>query len=654
MSRLQLVSLAKSYGNRDLFRDVSLELGPGDRLALIGSNGCGKSTLLGIISGRTAPDSGQVLFLPRETKVGYGAQEVDARVLETPLLTWVLEVLPSWSQLWNRWSRAIEANDASRLEQLSKEQTRLEQVFGYNPEHKAKSILTGLGFAPASFETPLQKFSGGWQERAKLARVLVQGTDTLLLDEPTNHLDLEAVRWLENFLTGFQGVLIFVAHDRYFLDRVANRVLFMEPEKPVPFAGNFSRFLAWQQEREEALARQRFKLEQEIEHKQSFVDRFRYKARKAGQAQSRLKQIERLKEEKERYGPKKQSKQLQFSWPEPPRGNAVMVSGQKLTAPYPRERPLFSGLDFLLSRGRKVALAGPNGCGKTTLLKIITGSLEPQSGSVQFGSKVESAFFSQQATDSLDGENSLLSQIRLLASPESKDNELYSVLGLFLLGQEFWDQKVASLSGGEKSRLLLASLFLAKANLLILDEPTNHLDLESRAALIQALKLYSGTILFVAHDRALLSEVAEEIWYLGPQGIEVLTSGYPEYERKMMDPSRSSSPAQSRNQQPVKPDREEKRRRARSRNMRFQRLKPLKDEYFALESRFDDLLEQMEKVERSLASPLTYSDPKQMEKLNKEYSKHQRLSESLLQRMESLEQKIKSIEDGPPEKEASL
>ncbi|MCF8038404.1 MAG: ATP-binding cassette domain-containing protein, partial [Desulfohalobiaceae bacterium] len=417
MSRLQLVSLTKSYGNRDLFRDVSLELGPGDRLALIGSNGCGKSTLLRILSGRTGPDSGKVVFLPKETKVGYGAQEVDEAVLETPLLTWVLEVLPSWSRLWTRWSRAIEANDAQLLAQLGQEQTRLEQVFGYNPEHKAKSILTGLGFTPASFEIPLKKFSGGWQERAKLARVLVQGTDTLLLDEPTNHLDLEAVRWLENFLTGYRGVLIFVAHDRYFLDRVANRVLYMESENPVFFEGNFSRFLAWQQEREEALARQRVKLEQEIEHKQSFVDRFRYKARKAGQAQSRLKQIERLQEEKGKLSPSKQSKQLQFSWPEPPRGNATMVSGQKLTAPYPQARPLFSGLDFLLQRGQKVALAGPNGCGKTTLLKIITGSLRPGNGSVQFGSKVKTAFFSQQATDFLDKENSVLSQIRLLADP---------------------------------------------------------------------------------------------------------------------------------------------------------------------------------------------------------------------------------------------
>ncbi len=643
MSRLQLQALSKSYGSRELFKDVSLELGPGDRLALIGSNGCGKSTLLKIVAQESQADTGRVLFFPKESDLGYGAQDLNTDQLQIPLLNWILEVLPSWSQLWKRWTLAAETQNSLLLEKLAEEQNRLEQIFGYNPEHKAKSVLTGLGFTPASFQNPLQTFSGGWQERAKLARVLVQGSDILLLDEPTNHLDLEAVRWLESFLSSFQGVLVFVAHDRFFLDRVANRVLYMDTPKPIFFEGNFSRFLTWQQERETALSRQRTKLQQAIEHKQSFVNRFRYKARKAGQAQSRLKQIERLEQEKQTLAQPQSKKTLDFSWPTPPRSNAVLVSGVDLTAPYPEKAPLFTGLNFQLGRGQKVALAGPNGCGKTTLLKTITGALRPGSGTIKLGSMVRIASFSQQAAEILDPEKTVLSQIRTLTGSDLKEQELASVLGLFLLGQEYWDQKIARLSGGEKSRLILAGLFVSKANLLILDEPTNHLDIESREALIQALKLYSGTLLFVAHDRALLSEVTQEIWYLGPQGLEILHGGYREYEQKMTA-NLSASPSPQKPPEQVPRGKQQKRLEARTRNERFRLLKPLKNEYSGLETRFDALLQKMEAVEQALAARETYADGELVKRLNQEYHGHQMESESLLSKMENLERRIDLIE----------
>mgnify|MGYP006280591819 FL=1 len=643
MSRLQLQALAKSYGSRELFKEVSLELGPGDRLALIGSNGCGKSTLLRIIAQESQADAGRVLRLPRESDLGYGAQALDTAQLQTPLINWILEVLPSWSQLWTRWSRAAETGNSPLLEKLAEEQNRLEQVFGYNPEHKAKAVLTGLGFAPASFQNPLQSFSGGWQERAKLARVLVQGSDILLLDEPTNHLDLEAVRWLEAFLSSFKGVLVFVAHDRFFLDQVANRVLYMDPLKPIVFEGNFSRFLAWQQERDAALSRQRDKLQQAIDHKQSFVDRFRYKARKAAQAQSRVKQIKRLEQEKETLVQPRAKKSLDFSWPTPPRNNAVPVSGVDLTAPYPAGAPLFTKLSFQLRRGQKVALAGPNGCGKTTLLKIISAGLTPGAGSVHIGTMVSMASFSQQAAEMLDADKTVLSQIRALTGPGIKEQELASVLGLFLFGRDFWDQRIASLSGGEKSRLILASLFVSNANLLILDEPTNHLDIESREALIQALKLYRGTLLFVAHDRALLSEVAQEIWNLGPRGLDILHEGYQAYEHKMAA-NRQGPTFQEKGPEQLQRSKEQKRQDARTRNERFRLLKPLKNEYSDLETRFDALLQKMETVEQALAASETYTDGELVKRLNQEYRGHQQESESLLQQMETLEHRIDVIE----------
>ncbi|MCF8108462.1 MAG: ATP-binding cassette domain-containing protein, partial [Desulfohalobiaceae bacterium] len=422
-----------------------------------------------------------------------------------------------------------------------------------------------------------------------------------------------------------------------------NRVLYMDPLKPIFFEGNFSRFLAWQQERNAALGRQRDKLQQAIDHKQNFVDRFRYKARKAAQAQSRLKQIKHLEQEKEALVQPRLKKSLDFSWPTPPRINAVPVSGVDLAAPYPAGAPLFTGLSFQLRRGQKVALAGPNGCGKTTLLKIISAGLTPGAGSVHIGSMVSMASFSQQTAEMLDTDKTVLSQIRALTGPGIKEQELASVLGLFLFGRDFWDQRIASLSGGEKSRLILASLFVSNANLLILDEPTNHLDIESREALIQALKLYRGTLLFVAHDRSLLSEVAREIWYLGPRGLDILHEGYQAYEHKMAA-NRQGPSFQEKGPEQLQRSKEQKRQDARTRNERFRLLKPLKNEYSDLETRFDALLQKMETVEQALAASETYTDGELVKRLNQEYRGHQQESESLLQQMETLERKIDVIE----------
>ena len=290
--RLQVQAVSKGFAGTELFRDVHMELAPGHRVAVVGPNGSGKSTLLQIIAGQLDPDEGRVHLHPSGAGIGYAWQELDTAEVNTPLFSWVAEVIPSWQDLWARWERATEERT---LKQLAQEQAELEHLYGYNPEHRIQAVLTGLGFASAQWSAPLRHLSGGWQERAKLARLLVQGTDILLLDEPTNHLDLEAVFWLENFLTRFQGIVVFVAHDRFFLDRVGNRILALNRGKAVFRSGTFSQYLNWNQEQQEQQRRQAEKLGQAIEHRQHYVDRFRYKADKARQAQSRLRQVEQLK-----------------------------------------------------------------------------------------------------------------------------------------------------------------------------------------------------------------------------------------------------------------------------------------------------------------------------------------------------------------------
>jgi ATP-binding cassette subfamily F protein 3 len=647
MPKLDLQCISKSYAGLDLLRDFSLQLDQGVRLALVGPNGCGKSTLLRIIAGEVLADKGSV-HIPSGTRIGYAEQEFAKETVQKPLLSWVLEKLPSWLEFWDRWEKATQDNDEQALKQLSREQTQLEQLYGYNPEHRAKAILFGLGFTEEQFSEPLKNLSGGWRERAKLARILVEGADVLLLDEPTNHLDLEAVQWLESFLLDFSGVLVFVAHDRYFLDKVSNHILFLGSEKPVFRSGNFSDFLQWQAEKDALQQKRAAKLEKDIQHKQKFVDRFRYKATKARQAQSRIKQIDRLKSELEKNSKEKERKSLSFSWPEPPRGNYNVLSAVQLSYAFPGCNELWKPLSFNLYRGQKVALVGPNGCGKSTLLKLLMGSLVPQSGHIKIGSAISVGYFSQHQTEFLKDKNTLLAEIRRLSSPRITEEELRSVLGLFLLGENYWEQPVESLSGGEKNRLVLASLFLARANFLVLDEPTNHLDLESREALVQALQNYSGTILIVAHDRYLLSQVARELWILSPEGLEELPQGYAQYEQMLnKDKEKSAPAAKDRDSEGSGFSAKERRRmQAEKRNQIYRELKPKKTTYQSLEKDLEANLEEQSRLEKSLSDPETYSNnPEEIQRLNKNYQELQRQGEELLLRLSELEAEIQDLEN---------
>ena len=645
MASLSVTNLHKSYGGRDLFTALSFDVPDGCRLALVGPNGCGKSTLLRILAGEAGADRGEIKT-GDAAGVGYVAQELSPDDLSQGILAFVLAVFPSWADFWARWESALAARDETLLARLAREQADLEARFGYNPEHKAESVLMGLGFTREEFGKTVGQFSGGWRERAKLARVLVQGTGTLLLDEPTNHLDLEAVEWLEEYLLSFPGALAFVAHDRVFLDKVATHVLPLGTAKPTPRKGNFSQYLAWTEEQEVVRARQAEKIEARIGHQMDYIRRFRVKARKAAQAQSKLRSVEKLQEELSGLAPERRRKSLSFSLPEPPPAEKVVMQAVDLAFSFSGGAPLWKPLSFTVYRGQKIALVAPNGAGKSTLIKLLTGGLAPTGGSVLPGAKTRLGYFSQHQTEILSLSGTVLSEMRRLSDPRCLEEELMGTLGLFLLGEEYFDRPVARLSGGEKSRLVLASLFLRRCNFLILDEPTNHLDLESREALIEALAGFSGTILLVAHDRWLMQEVAEEAWALTREGVTQYLGGFEEYERcrrREAAETPKNCPAPE-TQLRRKLDKDEKRRQAELRNALSREMKPKKEAYDRLMLDLDAVAEAQAEAERVLALPETYADHERFLRLTSEYQRHKEREEELLLELAALETDLAALE----------
>jgi len=616
------------------------------RLAVAGPNGCGKSTLLKVIAGTEESDSGTV-NIERGSQLGYVAQEFSEDVLSNNLLSWVLSALPSWNEFWSEWEDAVAREDHAAITSLSHKQAEFEQKYGYNPDHKARTILTGLGFSEESFFKNIRELSGGWRERAKLARVLLQGADVLLLDEPTNHLDLEAVEWLEEYLLNFRGALLFVAHDRIFLNRVGTHVLFLGRGKPQVRRGSFDEFLEWEAENSRQLGREVEKLSSRIEHEQDYIRRFRVKARKAAQAQSKIKKVEKMEAElsklKEVQQLSRAGKTLSFKLPQPSRGDKVAIAAVDLEFSYVGEKSVWPKLNFQLYRGKKIALAAPNGAGKSTLLKLITGEFTPTGGYTKVGGNTRLAYFSQHQAEILEVNNTVIGEIRRLCDPKLTEEQLMSVLGLFLLGESFFERKVSELSGGEKSRLLLATLFLSGANLLVLDEPTNHLDIESREGLVSALRDYEGTLLFVAHDRYLLGEVAEEVWSLGDDGFEVFLGGFSQYDACRKTNDVCEAPAKEVPEK-RKLSKEDKRRQAELRNVLYRRLKPLRKEYEKLESELEKNLHEQAVLEERMNDPATYEMPEQALKLNSQYKDVESWIENLMERMAGLEAEIESIQ----------
>ncbi|CCH92405.1 ABC transporter F family member 2 [Microcystis aeruginosa PCC 9432] len=531
---LRLEKISKIYPTGEVLKDVTWEVKTGDRIGLVGVNGAGKSTQLKIIMGEVEPTAGEIIR-PTSLHIGYLTQEFEVdprRTVREEFWTVFKEANQVHHQLIEI-PQQMEKADPEELDRLIHQLDRLQRQFealdGYGLEARIEKILPEMGFTIDDGDRLVSSFSGGWQMRMSLGKILLQTPDILLLDEPTNHLDLETIEWLEKFLKDLTTPMVIVSHDREFLDRLCTKIVETERGVSTTYLGNYSAYLQQKYEQQSAQLSAYERQQKELEKQQVFVDRFRASATRSTQAKSREKQLEKVEKIE---APIADVRTLKFQFPPAVRSGREVVTIKNLVHIYD-DKILFLGANLEIERGDRVAFLGPNGAGKSTLLRLIVGLEAPTEGSIKIGKhNVIPSYFEQNQAEALDLTKTVLNTIHDEV-PDWKDVEVRSLLGRFLFSGETVLKKVESLSGGEKARLALAKMLLAPANLLILDEPTNHLDIPAKEMLESALKVYEGTVLIVSHDRYFISQVANKIVEIRDGELIVYAGDYHYYLEKL-------------------------------------------------------------------------------------------------------------------------
>lgn len=534
-------NVSKQYGSRVLYKNASFQVRPGDKIGLVGPNGAGKTTIFRIIHGTEDPDAGDVT-IPGRAVIAYFSQDVGEMAGRTVLeevkagLAHVARLADDLARFEARLANLADdpMDDdamAELLERYGEAQQEFERRGGYDLDHRAQAILTGLGIAPEDHHRPVEAFSGGWKMRVELAKVLTLNPDVLLMDEPTNHLDVESIVWLEEWLVNFKGSLVMTSHDRDFMNRVVGRVIEVANKTITTYSGNYDFYLRERDLRREQLLAAFSRQQEMLAKEEEFIARFAARASHAAQVNSRVKKLEKI----ERIEIPPEEKTISFEFKAPPRSGEDVVVCEGLSKTWVREdgsaRVVFGNASGIVRRLSRVALVGVNGAGKSTLMKCIVGATTPSAGTVRLGANVNVGYFSQHALDVLDPKKTIFETVRDVM-PNASVGVIKTLLGAFLFSDDESDKKIGVLSGGERSRVVLASLLAQPINFLVLDEPTNHLDIKSRELLLEALKGFEGTILLVSHDRYFLRALVTRVFEVDKGELRIYEGNYEYYLEK--------------------------------------------------------------------------------------------------------------------------
>jgi len=591
---LTFTDVSLRRGPRLLFEGASFTIHAANKVGITGANGCGKSSLFSLIRNELHSDTGTLSF-PADSVIAHVAQETPA--VEKPAIEYVIDGDSGLRQLQAELSVAEQNQDGLLQAQIL---SQMETIDAYTATARAARLLNGLGFTTAQQQLAVDTFSGGWRMRLNLAQALMCRSDILLLDEPTNHLDLDAVIWLENWLQGYHGTLLLISHDRDFLDRIVNFIAHTEQQRITLYTGNYSSF---EQQRSEQLAQQQAahdKQRREIAHMRAFVDRFRAKATKARQAQSRLKALERMA----LIAPAHVDSPFHFSFPQPEKLPKPLLQLEDAAVGY-SEQPLLKKLNFSLSPGDRIALLGPNGAGKSTLIKLLAGTLSPIDGKRDAARYLQLGYFAQHQLEQLHADESPLTHLQRL-DKKAAESALRDYLGGFGFHGDQALQAIAPFSGGEKARLVLALLVYQKPNLLLLDEPTNHLDLEMRLALTTALQDYEGAVVIISHDRHLLRTVTDQFYLVHDARVDPFDGDLEDYRQYLQQAAKQDIPVTD----TVAANHTAEARKSQRREAaeKRQRLQPLRKEIQHLEKSLASLESRKNKLEAQLADTAIYED----------------------------------------------
>jgi len=535
---IQLVDISRQHGSQVLFQNASFQILPGTRTGLVGPNGAGKTTVFRLITGEEHADAGDIV-IPRGTVIGYFSQDVgemSGRTALEEVMSAAGNIVQLGEELTQMEAQMCEPLDddvmTALLERYGEAQAEFEHRGGYDLEARAQEILTGLGIGPDAYNRPVESFSGGWKMRIALAKILTINPDLLLLDEPTNHLDVESIIWLEEWLAdSFKGMLLMTSHDREFMNRTVSRIVEVANKTITTYGGDYDFYLKEREIRREQLLASHRRQQEMLAKEEEFIARFAARASHAAQVQSRVKKIDKI----ERIEIPPEQKTIKFEFAEPPRSGDDVVKMENLgkvwELPEGGAKSVFGGVSGLIRRGEKLAVVGVNGAGKSTFLKCLAGETQPTTGSVTIGASVNLGYFSQHAMEILDPKKSVFETVQA-ALPNATIGVVRNLCGAFLFSGDAVEKRIDKLSGGEKSRVVLATLLARPLNFLILDEPTNHLDIQSREILLEALQEFTGTVVLVSHDRHFLRALVNRVVEIDHGEMRVYEGDYDYYLRK--------------------------------------------------------------------------------------------------------------------------